>query len=126
MTAVGGVLWLGMLLGMGAALSVGPIFVVIVQQAATSGFAASFRVILIIMTFAMFIGAMTFMYVSARAVTDRDYRAQFIDPVTDDPQPALPATVRMLGAGSMDLVLARLPETARLARGKAIEKILRS
>ena len=46
MTAVGAVLWLGMLLGMGAALSVGPIFVVIVQQAATSGFAASLRVIL--------------------------------------------------------------------------------
>ncbi|HEY4724601.1 MAG TPA: LysE family transporter, partial [Actinomycetota bacterium] len=46
MTAVGAVLWLGMLLGVGAALSVGPIFVVIVQQAATSGFAASLRVIL--------------------------------------------------------------------------------
>ena len=46
MTAVGGVLWLGMLLGVGAALSVGPIFVVIVQQAATSGFAAGLRVIL--------------------------------------------------------------------------------
>jgi threonine/homoserine/homoserine lactone efflux protein len=46
MTAVGGVLWLGTLLGVGAALSVGPIFVVIVQQAATSGFAASLRVIL--------------------------------------------------------------------------------
>jgi threonine/homoserine/homoserine lactone efflux protein len=40
------VLWLGMLLGVGAALAVGPIFVVIVQQAATSGFAAAFRVIL--------------------------------------------------------------------------------
>ncbi|HVG65648.1 MAG TPA: LysE family transporter [Actinomycetota bacterium] len=40
------VLWLGILLGIGAALSVGPIFVVIVQQAATSGFGASFRVIL--------------------------------------------------------------------------------
>jgi len=40
------VLWLGTLLGVGAALAVGPIFVVIVQQAATSGFAASFRVIL--------------------------------------------------------------------------------
>jgi threonine/homoserine/homoserine lactone efflux protein len=46
MTAVGGVLWLGTLLGVGAALSVGPIFVVIVQQAATSGFPASLRVIL--------------------------------------------------------------------------------
>ena len=40
------VLWLGMLLGVGAALAVGPIFVVIVQQAATSGFGASFQVIL--------------------------------------------------------------------------------
>ena len=40
------VLWLGTLLGVGAALAVGPIFVVIVQQAATSGFGASFRVIL--------------------------------------------------------------------------------
>ena len=46
MTGVIEVLWLGILLGVGAALSVGPIFVVIVQQAATSGFAASFRVIL--------------------------------------------------------------------------------
>jgi threonine/homoserine/homoserine lactone efflux protein len=40
------VLWLGTLLGVGAALAVGPIFVVIVQQAASSGFGASFRVIL--------------------------------------------------------------------------------
>jgi threonine/homoserine/homoserine lactone efflux protein len=46
MTGVSEVLWLGILLGVGAALAVGPIFVVIVQQAATSGFAASFRVIL--------------------------------------------------------------------------------
>jgi threonine/homoserine/homoserine lactone efflux protein len=46
MTAVTEVLWLGLLLGVGSALAVGPIFVVIVQQAATSGFAASFRVIL--------------------------------------------------------------------------------
>ena len=46
MTGVIEVLWLGMLLGVGAALSVGPIFVVIIQQAATSGFGAAFRVIL--------------------------------------------------------------------------------
>src|SRR4029450_2690031 len=46
MTGVTEVLWLGILLGIGAALSVGPIFVVIVQQAPTSGFAPSFRVIL--------------------------------------------------------------------------------
>ena len=37
MTGVTEVLWLGILLGVGAALSVGPIFVVIIQQAATSG-----------------------------------------------------------------------------------------
>ena len=46
MTGVIEVLWLGLLLGVGAALAVGPIFVVIVQQAATSGFGAAFRVIL--------------------------------------------------------------------------------
>src|SRR4029453_1973810 len=46
MTGVTEVLWLGLLLGVGSALAVGPIFVVIVQQAATSGFTASFRVIL--------------------------------------------------------------------------------
>jgi threonine/homoserine/homoserine lactone efflux protein len=46
MTGVTEVLWLGMLLGVGAALSVGPIFVVIIQQAATSGFGAALRVIL--------------------------------------------------------------------------------
>lgn len=36
----------GFLLGIGAALSVGPIFVTIIQEAVTRGFAASFRVIL--------------------------------------------------------------------------------
>jgi threonine/homoserine/homoserine lactone efflux protein len=46
MTGVTEVLWLATLLGIGSALAVGPIFVVIVQQAATSGFGASFRVIL--------------------------------------------------------------------------------
>jgi threonine/homoserine/homoserine lactone efflux protein len=46
MTGVIEVLWLGLLLGVGAALSVGPIFVVIIQQAATNGFPAAFRVIL--------------------------------------------------------------------------------
>jgi threonine/homoserine/homoserine lactone efflux protein len=46
MTGMTEVLWLGILLGVGAALSVGPIFVVIIQQAATSGFGAALRVIL--------------------------------------------------------------------------------
>ncbi|GAA4482469.1 hypothetical protein GCM10023191_002720 [Actinoallomurus oryzae] len=40
------VLWLGVLLGTGAALSVGPIFVTILNEAATRGFAPAFRVIL--------------------------------------------------------------------------------
>jgi threonine/homoserine/homoserine lactone efflux protein len=43
---VGEILWLGVLLGGGAALSVGPIFVTILQEAATRGFGASLRVIL--------------------------------------------------------------------------------
>jgi hypothetical protein len=32
----------------------------------------------------MFLGAMTFMYVSARAVGDADYRSRFLDPLIDD------------------------------------------
>ena len=43
---MGEVLWLGVLLGGGAALSVGPIFVTILQEAAARGFGASLRVIL--------------------------------------------------------------------------------
>lgn len=46
MSGVLGVVWLGMLLGAGAALAVGPIFVIIVQQAASRGFLAAVRVIL--------------------------------------------------------------------------------
>lgn len=40
------ILWLGVLLGAGAALSVGPVFVTILHQAATRGFGPAFRVIL--------------------------------------------------------------------------------
>jgi threonine/homoserine/homoserine lactone efflux protein len=43
---MGEVLWLGVLLGAGAALSVGPIFVTILNVAATRGFGPAFRVIL--------------------------------------------------------------------------------
>jgi threonine/homoserine/homoserine lactone efflux protein len=43
---MGEVIWLGVLLGGGAALSVGPIFVTILNAAATRGFGAAFRVIL--------------------------------------------------------------------------------
>jgi hypothetical protein len=32
----------------------------------------------------MFLGALTFMYVSARAVGDGEYRSQFLDPLVDD------------------------------------------
>ena len=32
----------------------------------------------------MFLGALTFMYVSARAAGDADYRTQFLDPLSDD------------------------------------------
>lgn len=43
---MGAVLWLGVLLGFGAALSVGPVFVTIISESATRGFAAGFRIIL--------------------------------------------------------------------------------
>lgn len=43
---MGEILWLGVLLGAGAALSVGPIFVTILHEAATRGFGPAFRVIL--------------------------------------------------------------------------------
>jgi hypothetical protein len=33
---------------------------------------------------AMFLGALTFMYVSARAVGDGEYRSEFLDPLVDD------------------------------------------
>ena len=32
----------------------------------------------------MFLGALTFMYISARTVSDADYRTQFLDPLIDD------------------------------------------
>jgi threonine/homoserine/homoserine lactone efflux protein len=40
------VLWLGLVLGAGAAVSVGPVFVTILHESATRGFAAGLRVIL--------------------------------------------------------------------------------
>jgi threonine/homoserine/homoserine lactone efflux protein len=43
---MGEVFWLGVLLGAGAALSVGPVFVTILSEAATRGFGPAFRVIL--------------------------------------------------------------------------------
>ncbi|HET7741318.1 MAG TPA: hypothetical protein VFL67_11775, partial [Mycobacterium sp.] len=33
---------------------------------------------------AMFLGALTFMYVSARSVGDGEYRSRFLDPLVDD------------------------------------------
>jgi hypothetical protein len=32
----------------------------------------------------MFLGALTFMYVSARSVGDGEYRTEFLDPLVDD------------------------------------------
>src|SRR4051794_37502566 len=43
---MGEILWLGALLGAGAALSVGPVFVTILNEAASRGFGAAMRVIL--------------------------------------------------------------------------------
>src|SRR3954469_12633942 len=42
---MGEIVWLGVLLGAGAALSVGPVFVTILNEAASRGFGAALRVI---------------------------------------------------------------------------------
>ena len=34
----------------------------------------------------LFLGALTFMYLSARAAGDADYRKRFLDPLIDDPK----------------------------------------
>jgi hypothetical protein len=46
----------------------------------------------------MFLGAMTFMYVSARAVGDADYRTRFLDPLIDDLRLTLVARSRYRAA----------------------------
>jgi hypothetical protein len=46
----------------------------------------------------LFIGALTFMYISARAVDDAEYRAMFLDPLIDDLHTALIARNRYRGA----------------------------
>lgn len=62
------IVWLGVLLGVGAAFSVGPIFVTIVQEAATRGFASSFRVILgsAVADLVLLIPALVFSWLIAR------------------------------------------------------------
>ena len=46
----------------------------------------------------MFLGGMTFMYISARAVGDADYRSRFIDPLIDDLRLTLVARSRYRAA----------------------------
>jgi hypothetical protein len=46
----------------------------------------------------MFLAAMTFMYVSARAVGDGDYRTRFLDPLIDDLRLTLVARSRYRAA----------------------------
>ena len=46
----------------------------------------------------MFLGALTFMYVSARAVGDADYRTRFLDPLIDDLRLTLVARSRYRAA----------------------------
>jgi hypothetical protein len=48
----------------------------------------------------MFLGAMTFMYISARAVGDGDYRSRFLDPLIDDLRLTLVARSRYRAAVS--------------------------
>ncbi len=46
----------------------------------------------------LFLGALTFMYVSARAVGDAEYRSTFFDPLLDDLRTTLVARNRYRGA----------------------------
>jgi MFS family permease len=45
----------------------------------------------------LFLGALTFMYISARAVDDAEYRGMFLDPLVEDLHTALTARNRYLG-----------------------------
>jgi len=45
-----------------------------------------------------FLGALTFMYISARTVSDAEYRARFFDPLIDDVQLTLRARDRYRAA----------------------------
>ena len=47
-----------------------------------------------------FLGALTFMYISARTVTDEDYRTRFFDPLIDDVALTLTARNRYRAATS--------------------------
>ena len=46
----------------------------------------------------LFLGALTFMYISARAAGDAEYRSTFLDPLIDDPHTTLIARNRYRGA----------------------------
>lgn len=67
----------------------------------------------------MFLGALTFMYVSARAVVDTEYRERFLDPLIDDLKLTLLARnryrahVRALGVVEMKVLV--VEDEARLA-----------
>jgi hypothetical protein len=46
----------------------------------------------------LFLGALTFMYISARAAGDAEYRSTFLDPLIDDLHTTLVARDRYRGA----------------------------
>ncbi|MBV9513066.1 MAG: hypothetical protein JO280_03335 [Mycobacteriaceae bacterium] len=48
----------------------------------------------------LFLGALTFMYLSARAIGDREYRSQFVDPLIDDLRLTLVARNRYRAASA--------------------------
>lgn len=60
--------WLGVLLGVGAAIAVGPIFVTIIQESALRGFGAGFRVIIgsAVADVVLLIPALAFSWIIAR------------------------------------------------------------
>ena len=50
----------------------------------------------------LFLGALTFMYISARAVGDGEYRSQFLDPLIDDLKVTLLARNRYRRSAAID------------------------
>jgi hypothetical protein len=53
----------------------------------------------------LFLGALTFMYVSARAVGDGEYRSMFLDPRIEDLRDSLIARNRYRDAGAHDAAI---------------------
>lgn len=67
----------------------------------------------------LFLGALTFMYVSARAVGDGEYRYQFLDPLIDDLKLTLLARNRYLACLDTELICEQRRDAQVIAGGES-------